>query len=91
VLVVLLLGLRDSTLPLRIFAWGWLCALLWELPFGRLRTALLVAFGGGLCGWLVFTLFPVQPAWALYQGIRAASLVLFCRAAWKPAPTLRLA
>lgn len=91
ILLVALLGLRDSTLPLRLFAWGWLTAGLWTLPLGKLRTALLVAFGLGLVGWLVFTWFPVQPAWALYHGIRAASLYLFCRAVMKPTPELRIA
>lgn len=91
VLSVALLGLRDSTVPLRIFAWGWLCGVLWPLPLGRLRLALLVSFGGGLLGWLGFLLWPIEPMWALNQGIRAAGIGLFCWASMDPRPRLRLA
>lgn len=81
IISIITLGLRESTLPLRLFAWGWLCVILWPLPLGKLRVALLMAFGGGLLTWAVFLLWPMQPLWALYQCVRAASIVLFCQAA----------
>ena len=59
----------------------------WEL--GLLRSALLVLFGIGAIFWLWYVADPFGPGYWLYQGTRLTATLMFCRAAWKPAPSLR--
>lgn len=67
-------------------AWLGLLTVLWPLPLGRLRLTFAVAFGLGWLAWLSYCARPGWASWLTYQGVRAASLGLFCWAAWNPAP-----
>lgn len=57
----------------------------------RLRASLLVYFGVGLLTWLIHVQWLVVETWWPYQGSRLAGLLLFCYAAWRCTPTLKLA
>lgn len=88
----LVLPLYQPDLFVHTVAWWGITLMVLERPaLGRLRTALLVAFGGGWLCWLGYFLAPSGGSWALYQVCRAVGIGLFCWAAWKPAPTLRIA
>lgn len=66
---------------LRSAAWGAIVAIVYPLPLGRLRASLLVTFGVGLVAWILFAVMRDWPTWLIYQGARAAGIVLFCWAA----------
>ncbi len=57
----------------------------------NLRLALVVYFGVGLLAWLIHVQWLVVETWWPYQGSRLAGLLLFCYAAWRCTPTLKLA
>jgi hypothetical protein len=70
-----------------------------ELPY-RLRLCLAVYFGVGLLAWLAHVRWlavvwtpehhGAAPTWYPYQAARCVGLLLFCWAALKPTPSLRL-
>lgn len=61
-----------------------------SLPWA-LRWSLLVGFGGFWLGWVWYVLDPGWGGWLAYQAARLMGAVLFCYAAWRPQPSLRLA
>ncbi len=63
---------------------------MWELP-ARLRASLIVYFGAGLITWLIHVQWLVVATWYPYQAARLAGLLLFCYAAWRCTPSLKLA
>jgi hypothetical protein len=68
-------------------AWLGLLGILWPLPLiPALRWTFGVAFGLGWLTWLGYCLWPGWPSWLTYQAVRAASVGLFCYAAWHPEP-----
>ena len=86
---VLTHGTQTPEVLLHTVAWLSVVGIVWPLPLGRLRLALLGYFG---LGWLAFLGYVLQPGWAswgLYQGTRALGIGLFCWAAHQP--RLRLA
>jgi hypothetical protein len=98
---ILTQGWATSTLVVRTIAWGAIVSMVWRPRVGRLREALLVYFGLGWAAWMIYSLSPgmrsdghVPPltwtSWSLYQVMRAMGIGLFCWAAWKPSPSLRL-
>lgn len=76
-------------LILHTVAWLSIVGVVWSLPIGRLRIALLVAFGLGWVAWLSFVLSPTWATWGAYQSVRALGLGMFCWASVKPHPMLR--
>lgn len=88
---VLLVGVGDFDILLRVIAWGAVVGIVLPLKqLGRLRTALLVYFGAGLLTWMYYAIDPGWPSWSLYQLIRFAGILLFCWASMKPGPRLML-
>lgn len=63
---------------LRLAAWAAIVGIVYPLPLGRVRTALLVTFGVGLAAWIVYVAVPGWTAWLIYQGVRAVGIALFC-------------
>lgn len=61
----------------------------WDLPV-FLQPALLTYFALGWCSWLLHAHYLVLPTWGLYQSVRLAGLTLFCVAAYRSSPRLRL-
>lgn len=85
-------------------AWWGIVLMVWHRPtLGRLRLSLLVSFGLGWLAWFIYVLWPDSPGvltanlprpsgtWEAFQLCRAVGIGLWCWAAWKPAPTLRIA
>lgn len=66
---------------LRSASWAAIVGIVYPLPLGRLRSALMVTFGIGLAAWILYAAFPGWPTWIAYQGVRATGIVLFCWAA----------
>jgi hypothetical protein len=60
-----------------------------ELP-QRLQACLFVYFGLGWVAWLVHARWLVLATYYPYQAIRLAGLLLFCWAAMKPSPNLKI-
>jgi len=69
---------------LHTVAWLGLVGILWPLPHGSLRSAMLLLFGVGWLAWLGYVLRPGWTSWGLYQSIRAVSIAWFCWAAYRP-------
>jgi len=88
---ILTQGWAPSTLVVRTIAWGAIVSMVWRPRIGPLREALLVYFGLGWAAWMIYSLSPGWTSWGSYQFVRAAGIGLFCWAAWKPSPSLRLA
>lgn len=91
VVAVLWRGVSSPDVFFRTVAWGTAVGIVvnrWHL--GRLRLALLVAFGVGLLCWWAYALRPGWWSWSIYQSVRALGIGLFCWAALKPGPSLRL-
>lgn len=86
---VLMQGPEGTDLLLRTAAWGLIVALAYRVP-APFRAALLVTFGGGLIAWYLAAIFPGRETGLLYHGVRLAGVALFCRAATRPGPSLRL-
>lgn len=85
-------GVDGPDVLLRTVAWGGVVSIVGSRPaLGRLRTALLVAFGLGWVAWIGYTVAPGWTSWIAYQVVRAVGLGLFCWASMKPSPGLRLA
>jgi hypothetical protein len=85
-------GVEGPDLLLRTVAWGAVTGIVWERPaLGRLRTALLVAFGLALLCWWGYAIAPGWWSWGAYQLARLAGILLFCFAAAHPAPRFTLA
>jgi hypothetical protein len=88
---VLWRGVGTPDVLVHTVAWASVALIVFDRDaLGRLRTALLVAFGLGLLAWLGYTIRPGWTLWLCYQGVRALGIALFCRAAWKPVPQLRV-
>jgi hypothetical protein len=88
---VLTHGVATPEVLLHTVAWLSAAGIVAFLPLGRLRVALLVLFAGGWLAYLGYVLAQGWASWLTYQGVRAASIGLFCWAQWKPHPILRLA
>jgi len=72
-------------------AWLAVCGIVvdrWML--GRVRTALLTAFGLQWLCWLVLVAVRTYPAGYAFHGARVLGYGLFCWAAYRPEPSLRL-
>lgn len=82
--LLVLTGMMSLAFPepwlLDTVAWLGVTAIVWPLPLGLLRSALLLIFGLGWLCWMGYALFPM-PAWLAYQSCRAVGTLLFCRAA----------
>jgi hypothetical protein len=94
VLGVMAITVEGTTHPqwiLHVVGWSEIVWLLWPLPLGKLRLALLVAFGVNIIPWVLFTIWTTWETWGLYQAVRATSLGLFCWACWTPQPRLQIA
>lgn len=63
-------------------AWTTLVAIVW--PQRALRVPVLVTFGLGGLGWLVYSFSPSWGTWGTFQGIRAIGIGTFC---WATAPS----
>lgn len=84
--------LHGPDLLLRTAAWGSIAVVAYERKaLDRLRVSLLVSFGLGLVCWMGYAAWPGWTSWSLYQGVRLAAILIFCSAAVRPAPRLRLA
>lgn len=73
-------------------AWLLVVGIMWrrrDLP-DRLRLALGVYFGLGWMAWMVHVRWLVVATWYPFQFARLVGLLLFCWAALKPGPSLRL-
>jgi hypothetical protein len=91
VVAVLWKGVGTPDVLVHTVAWASIAIVaLDRAALGKLRLALLVAFGFGWLAWLGYTLSPGWPTWLAYQGVRALGIGTFCWAAANPGPTLRL-
>lgn len=77
-------------LLLRTVAWLAVVGIVWPLPLGSLRVALLLAFGLGWLCWVGYQFAPGWTSWGVYQGVRAVSLGWFCLAR-EQRPAVRIA
>jgi len=85
-------GVSSPDVLFRTVAWGGAVGLiLYRWTLGRLRVALLVMFGLCLLCWWGYVAWPSYASWGVYQAARLAGILLFCWAAMKPGPSLRLA
>lgn len=75
-------GIERPELVTHTVAWVGILLMMWQQR-GRLRAAILTGFGLGWLGYLAYAFSPSWPTWGVYQGIRAASLGVFC---WATAP-----
>lgn len=87
-LAVLWRGPLGVDVMLRTVAWGAVAGIVYDRPIGRLRIALLVAFGLGLVTWYGYALWPGWWSYGVYQATRAGGIALFCWAAMRPGPSL---
>lgn len=84
-------GITGPDILLRVTAWGAVTGILVPLrQLGRLRAALLVYFGVGLLAWMYYVIEPAWLSWSLYQIVRAIGIAMFCWAAMRPQPRLRV-
>jgi hypothetical protein len=91
ILAVLWKGVGTPDVLVHTVAWGSIVCVAFDRDaLGKLRLALIVAFGFGLVAWLGYTLTPGWPSWLAYQGVRALGIGTFCWAAAKPGPTFRV-
>lgn len=75
----------DPDILVHTIGWLGLLAVLTSVPLApRLRWVLSLAFGLGWVAWLGYVLRPGWPSWLIYQGVRAASIAMFCRASFTP-------
>jgi hypothetical protein len=81
-------GVTGPTLILDTIAAGVVVRVAWSLTYVPLRLTLLMAFWVGGIAWIGYVLWPGWTSWGLYQGIRAASLGMFC---WAQRPMVQLA
>jgi hypothetical protein len=89
--VVLWRGVASPDVLVHTVAWAGVAAVAYDCPpLGRLRTALLIAFGWMWAAWMLYVIAPGWPTWLLFQSVRLAGLVAFCWAATTPTPRLRL-
>lgn len=77
-------GVTGPTVLLQTVASLSVCGIVWTLPVPRLRVTLLTAFGLGWLAWIGYVLNPGWATWIVFQGVRAASLGLFCWASIPP-------
>jgi hypothetical protein len=90
-IAVLWRGVGAPDVLLRTVAWLGIALVAFDrIALGRLRVALLLAFGLGWLAWCSYTIDPGYPTWLAYQGIRALGAGAFCWATMKPGPTLRV-
>lgn len=98
-LVLVLVGLLSVVMGraagpdlfLHTVAWGGTAWIVNDYATGRLKAALLVAFGGGLLAWWGYVLLPAWPTWIAFQSTRLVAAGWFCWAASHPVPKLKLA
>lgn len=85
-------GVDGPDVLLRTVAWGGVTVVAGSRPeLGKLRMALVTAFGLGWVAWLGYTAVPGWTSWGIYQVVRALGIGLFCWASLHPTPRLRLA
>lgn len=71
-------GATGPDLLLRTVAWGGIAGVVWpRRDMGRMRLAILVAFGGGLLAWYGYAAAPGWASWIAYQAVRLAGVLLF--------------
>jgi hypothetical protein len=88
---VLYRGVEGPDVVLRTVAWlGLAGAVLDQWALGRVRTFVLVYFGLGWAFWWIHARWLIVPTWYSYQACRAVGIGLFCWAAYRPEPSLRL-
>ena len=97
---VLWRGVEGPDAVLRSIAWLSVVAIVADRPElpARLQWCLFVYFGVGWLSWIAHVEWihehphahGIAPTWYAYQGVRLAGLLLFCWAAMKPGPSLRL-
>lgn len=82
-------GPEGREILLATTANGAVAGIAWQRrAIGRVRLSLLVSFGAvGVCWWF-YAGWPTWDSYNLYQGVRAIGLLLFCRAAVSPGPSL---
>jgi hypothetical protein len=91
VVAVLWRGVGTPDVLVHTVAWASIALVAFDrAALGRLRLALLVAFGFGWLAWLGYTVTPGWPSWLCYQGVRALGIGCFCWAASYPTPRLRV-
>lgn len=92
IVAVLWRGVGTPDVVVHTVAWGSIAVVaLDRAALGRLRLALIVAFGFGWIAWIGYTITPGWTSWICYQGLRALGIGCFCWAASRPAPRLRIA
>lgn len=84
----LLLEAPGPSLWMDTLSAGIVVGLVWPRSLGRLRTSLLVGFGGGWLAWVGYMFAPGYLMWGLYQMTRVFATGLFCWA--NTAPRLKL-
>lgn len=96
--VSVLISMPGRDVLLATVGWGAVSGIVldrWAL--GRLRTALLISFGGIILPWWWYCATPEEDratktaAWLVFQSVRAIGTAWFCYAAWKPGPVLLIA
>lgn len=88
---VLWRGVGAPDVLLRTVAWLGIALVAYDrIALGKLRIALLIAFGFAWLAWVGYTLDPSYRTWLAYQSVRALGAVAFCWAATKPGPALRV-
>jgi hypothetical protein len=86
---VALEGVEKPGLLLHAVAFGAVVGMAWNRPeLGRLRVALLVAFGVSWPAWVAFSLSITWTTWGIYEAVRVLGLILFCWACLGPAVQL---
>jgi hypothetical protein len=91
IVAVLWRGVGTPDVLVHTVAWASIGVIAFDRDaLGRLRLALVVAFGFGWMAWLGYTLSPGYLTWLCYQGVRALGIGTFCWAASNPAPQLRV-
>lgn len=84
-------GITGPDILLRTVAWLSIAGTVYPLrQLERLRMCLLVSFGVGWLAWMWYAMNPGWPSWIGYQSVRLAGILLFCWAAAKPGPRLRV-
>jgi len=89
---VALQGVHGPDVLLSTVASGAAAGIAWQRrEIGRLAVALIVAFGATAIAWLGYAIAPGWPTYLVYHVARAVGIALFCWAALRPGPSLRIA
>lgn len=72
----------DHDIPLRVVAWLGLCAIV--RASDRYSATVYTYFGAGLLAWTAYDISPGWPTYLIYQGCRAAGVLIFCWSSRSP-------